>query len=331
MATEPDSEVISYAISGGEDAGKFVINPITGVLNFAAAVNASIPTDSNTNNEYIVEVSATDAQGTDKQKIIVKVFASSNGGGGGGSRNSSSNNSSPSGVVIPATPVPVVETPKQEETPVVPSVPTTPTTPTVPTQTSFGFENYIQKTYENEDKIESCGSSIVTFSDIGNEYQKYIVALEKKSGLNGIGSGEKFNISKPVSTLFNPEKSVTRSEFLKMVLRSLCIDYSKENVSYNSFKVEGEKEWQAKVVNKAAKLGFVSMSNSRFRENDAITGSEALKMLVRAYGIPAGKLVEGTSLIEKRALINRGEAAKIIMQFLFSKEVLLKKKLAESL
>ncbi|MEO8392888.1 MAG: cadherin domain-containing protein, partial [Chloroflexota bacterium] len=57
---DPEGDPISYAIFGGADSGKFVINTATGALIFITAPNFEAPTDSGANNIYDVTVRATD-------------------------------------------------------------------------------------------------------------------------------------------------------------------------------------------------------------------------------------------------------------------------------
>ncbi|MFM9912173.1 MAG: cadherin domain-containing protein [Methylophilaceae bacterium] len=73
-ATDPDaSPTLSYSIIGGLDASQFSINSSTGVLTFMAAPNFEVPTDSNTNNIYHVDVQVSDGALTDTQTINVTV------------------------------------------------------------------------------------------------------------------------------------------------------------------------------------------------------------------------------------------------------------------
>jgi len=67
-----DTNTRTYTISGGADQAKFGIS--SGVLTFATAPDFESPTDSGTNNTYVVEVTATDVAGnTDVQTITVTV------------------------------------------------------------------------------------------------------------------------------------------------------------------------------------------------------------------------------------------------------------------
>ena len=73
-ATDPDAgTTLSYSISGGVDAGKFQINGNTGVLSFKTAPDFENPTDSGSNNGYVVKVRASDGSLHDEQTITISV------------------------------------------------------------------------------------------------------------------------------------------------------------------------------------------------------------------------------------------------------------------
>ena len=63
-ATDVEGDTITYSISGGADAGSFLMNSVTGALTFAAAPNFEAPTDVGANNIYDVIVRATDNNST---------------------------------------------------------------------------------------------------------------------------------------------------------------------------------------------------------------------------------------------------------------------------
>jgi hypothetical protein len=73
VATDIDSASVTYSISGGSDAAKFAIDSATGALAFITAPNFDSPTDSDHNNSYIVQVSASDGTLADNQTITVNV------------------------------------------------------------------------------------------------------------------------------------------------------------------------------------------------------------------------------------------------------------------
>ena len=62
-ATDPEGDTPTFSISGGADAGLFDIDTNTGVLTFNVASDFENPTDSNSDNVYVVEVAASDGQG----------------------------------------------------------------------------------------------------------------------------------------------------------------------------------------------------------------------------------------------------------------------------
>jgi hypothetical protein len=70
-----ESDVVTYSITGGDDADLFNIDPASGVLTFIGAPDFEEPGDSNTDNVYLVEITATDAPGdTDVQLHEVTVL-----------------------------------------------------------------------------------------------------------------------------------------------------------------------------------------------------------------------------------------------------------------
>jgi hypothetical protein len=74
-ATDPDlpAQTLTYLLVGGTDQAKFNINSGTGVLTFISAPNFESPTDSDTNNSYVVTVRASDGTLFDDQTITVTV------------------------------------------------------------------------------------------------------------------------------------------------------------------------------------------------------------------------------------------------------------------
>jgi len=86
VATDPNvGDTITYSVSGGADSAKFSINSSTGDLTFASAPDYETPTDTDSNNIYVVEIKASDGTNDDTQTIDVTVtdVTESTGGGGG--------------------------------------------------------------------------------------------------------------------------------------------------------------------------------------------------------------------------------------------------------
>lgn len=71
--TDPDSPSASFSITGGSDSAKFSINSSTGELVFINAPDYENPGDADTNNVYIVQVSASDGTNAANQVITVTV------------------------------------------------------------------------------------------------------------------------------------------------------------------------------------------------------------------------------------------------------------------
>ncbi len=74
QATDADAgDTVSYAISGGADAGLFQIDGVTGELSFITAPDFENPADAGGNNVYDVIVSASDGSRSDTQAIAITV------------------------------------------------------------------------------------------------------------------------------------------------------------------------------------------------------------------------------------------------------------------
>jgi hypothetical protein len=75
-ATDADlpAQTLTYSIAGGTDAGRFVIDPATGMLSFQTAPDYEAPVDANGDNIYEVVVQVSDGNGgSDSQAITVTV------------------------------------------------------------------------------------------------------------------------------------------------------------------------------------------------------------------------------------------------------------------
>ena len=63
VATLAANETVTWSLSGGADQARFSIDQNTGVIIFSAAPDYEAATDSDTNNDYVVEITATDTAG----------------------------------------------------------------------------------------------------------------------------------------------------------------------------------------------------------------------------------------------------------------------------
>ena len=73
-ATDADGDTVTYSLTGGEDQIAFIIDKDNGVLSFKDAVDFENPTDSDSNNTYVVEITATDGTNLVAQSLVVTVM-----------------------------------------------------------------------------------------------------------------------------------------------------------------------------------------------------------------------------------------------------------------
>ena len=73
VATDIDGDVVTFSLTGGADQSAFTIDSNNGVLGFNIAPDFEVPTDSNTNNTYVVEITATDGTVIAVQSLTVSV------------------------------------------------------------------------------------------------------------------------------------------------------------------------------------------------------------------------------------------------------------------
>jgi glucose/arabinose dehydrogenase len=71
-ATDPEGAQLTFTVSGGADAGRFAISA-GGALRFVAAPDFELPSDSDGNNVYVVEISVSDGQGSGMLPVEVTV------------------------------------------------------------------------------------------------------------------------------------------------------------------------------------------------------------------------------------------------------------------
>jgi len=74
-AVNPESGSLTFSITGGVDQAAFSINASSGVLTFVSAPDFQNPTDTDANNTYLVNVTATATSGSDTQMVTVIVTA----------------------------------------------------------------------------------------------------------------------------------------------------------------------------------------------------------------------------------------------------------------
>jgi MYXO-CTERM domain-containing protein len=69
-ASDPDGDSPRYAIVGGEDAGRFVVDEVTGALRFVDPPDFEEAADADGDGEYVVEVSVSDGRGGDARQTV---------------------------------------------------------------------------------------------------------------------------------------------------------------------------------------------------------------------------------------------------------------------
>ncbi|MDP3737633.1 MAG: PQQ-dependent sugar dehydrogenase [Hyphomonadaceae bacterium] len=74
VATDPNGDTVTYgATIGGPDAARFVMNPVTREIRFAAQPDFEAPADAGANNVYDISVTASDGASTVTQNVAVTV------------------------------------------------------------------------------------------------------------------------------------------------------------------------------------------------------------------------------------------------------------------
>lgn len=87
---------------------------------------------------------------------------------------------------------------------------------------------------------------------------------------------------------FDPDKHMNRAEFMKVVLKALCVE-TPENVSSKPFPDVEKAVWFAKYVHTAKLKGFISgYKDGTFGAGNDLTRAEALKVLLIAAGEEVG-------------------------------------------
>lgn len=118
------------------------------------------------------------------------------------------------------------------------------------------------------------------FTDINEAYWAidYIRSLRNDEIISGYNDGT-----------FRPENSITRSELLKIVLKSANIPLQEGE---NPFADVPDDAWYAPYVITAYTLGIISGQGDQFSPQRPITRAESLKILFRAFEIPTVRVRE---------------------------------------
>ncbi|MBW7954534.1 S-layer homology domain-containing protein [Candidatus Gracilibacteria bacterium] len=117
--------------------------------------------------------------------------------------------------------------------------------------------------------------SDLEFLDIRDSiFKDYIAKLGKNSIFEGYYD----------TKLFKPKNTISRAEYLKIILRAFCIDYDDVDTSKIPFKDVDKNSWEAKVIAKALELNAINDKNIKFRPHDPISRVESLKIIFDITG-----------------------------------------------
>ena len=146
-------------------------------------------------------------------------------------------------------------------------------------------------------KINSLTNS--TYAVIWNPITyKDVVTHPSKKAINDLGS--RMVISGAKNGLFRPDSTITRAEFVAMLVTSLGLTPGIRDTLYTDVKL---KDWYCKYIEVANEYGIISGSKkAKFRPNDKITTEEAMTMLTNAMKITRLKVT-----------FKKGEAKKLVI------------------
>lgn len=132
--------------------------------------------------------------------------------------------------------------------------------------------------------IKSMGNSIygvavhpVTFTDVSTHWAKsWVEQLASKMIIKGVSASS-----------FAPNRSITRAEFVALLVRALGLH---EQTGGASFSDVAANAWYAQDVRIASQFGLVQgMTDGTFRPADSITREQMAVMLAKAVAIAKGK------------------------------------------
>lgn len=129
-------------------------------------------------------------------------------------------------------------------------------------------------------------NSFAIFNDIGDNFAKDdIVQLVSRGAVRGFDDGT-----------FRPNQPITRSEFLKVTMRSLGLEGS--NGASTNFQDVSDDELRP-LLSRASEMGAVSGQNVRgrlvFRPDDEISRAEAVTIVAKLSGIDGSNAASGES------------------------------------
>ena len=128
----------------------------------------------------------------------------------------------------------------------------------------------------------------IHFNDMNGHWGKeYVDYLSKK----GVVEGDENNN-------FNPESSISRAEFSKMIMKAIGIGESAAEKLFDDVDLS---DWYAEAVTTAAKNGLICselIENNKYLPNKAINRQEIASMIVNAYKLLADQTPDSADIEE---------------------------------
>jgi trimeric autotransporter adhesin len=120
-------------------------------------------------------------------------------------------------------------------------------------------------------------NDMTNYSDISESpYKRSIQKLEQAGVINAVKQNKTNEI------FYVPKQAVTRAEFIKVLLRTHCQEYTQESEDTIPFSDLSIGTWQYDVMRKAKNLGLIAWyDDGTFRPDETITKIEALKIMLR--------------------------------------------------
>lgn len=109
--------------------------------------------------------------------------------------------------------------------------------------------------------VKSEQAQDITFEDMGDSHwaNKYVSPLAKKGIIKGVGNG-----------MFEPERNITRAEFVKLLIESIG---KKNNQAVSSYSDVPQNQWYYSYIASAQQLNIIP-SSENFKPDTAITREE---------------------------------------------------------
>lgn len=120
----------------------------------------------------------------------------------------------------------------------------------------------------------------VFFDIIGHWSENEVIKLSDKKIVNGVSASR-----------FEPDRKITRAEFLTLVLKAIDVEARANTISYSDVDPEA---WYAGVISQAEKIGLTNEleNGTNIEPNKSITREEIMTVLVKAFEYK-GKSITG--------------------------------------